>query len=138
MSKVAWMRISSAVWQYSTRAALGTVLGFIIGAAAAFRAAREGELPTANTGVLSDGLLGAQIGLLAGLLHHRLRRLRDRGRGAYYLSWSLSIGSACAVVMLPEAVSKQGWWEFAVVVALGLGGGLGLALFTRQGSGHKW
>jgi hypothetical protein len=127
-----------SVKPYLKRGAVGAGIGAILGAGGAMRAASEGTLPADQWAVGAHATFGALVGFLGGLIYWRLRWLREGGRLGYYLSWAYSVGSAVGVVLLPETVTTGSWFQFLAGVALGVGGGLGLGLFTRQVHGHKW
>lgn len=123
---------------YVVRALIGAAMGAALGAGGALRAASETGVPVTDDALVTDASFGAIIGLIAGLIQWRLRALSAGGRRGYYTSFSISVGVATGIVLLPEALATRQWWTYALFVLLGFGGGLGMALFIRQVRGHNW
>ena len=72
----------------------GGVLGAVLAAAGAYNNAAEAGTTLTLAELGASTSLGALVGVLAGAVYGSTRGIRSRGRGAYVLSWALSVGSS--------------------------------------------
>jgi len=124
---------------YIRAALLGAVLGLLVASAGSWREQVEtGTSTLTSLGPVFRFALPALGGAVGGIVFVATRVMRERGRPAYYLSWSLVGAVSFSAFMAPDVVSSGEWGMFPLAMALGVGAGLGLGLFVRQVTGEKW
>lgn len=112
---------------------IGAAIGGVAGAGGVLREVVEGHRSWALGPTILAALTTGAVGLLGGLILYALRPLMKRGVVAYYAAWGLSVGLAVTVFVSTGLLFHGGpLREVLGSALLGIGGGLGLALFIRQ------
>jgi hypothetical protein len=123
--------------QLAVSVAGGAIVGAVLGMLGFWRSTAEGTSDPGLPLVVQIGL-PALGGAAAGIVLHALKGIRGRGRLGHYMAWVSAGIVGMAGILLPELLDGVGVQEGALIVALGVGAGLGLGAFARQLSGHVW